>query len=64
MNVFNFKVADIVNLLELWFWWFLHPMSFENFEMISNQKVGNYKAVQLFELYNFGFCHFSIQHCL
>jgi hypothetical protein len=32
--------------------------------MISNEKVINYKVVQLFEIYNFGFGHFSIQDCL
>jgi hypothetical protein len=29
--------------------------------MISNQKVINYKFIAPIEIYNFGFCRFSIQ---
>ena len=32
--------------------------------MISNEKVGNNKVVQLIEIYNFGLGHFFIWTCL
>ena len=58
--------------LQLWFWLFRHPRSFNKFEfqnvktsarhlrpqMISNEKLINYKVVVLIKIYNFGFGHF------
>ena len=64
--------------LQLWLWLFCHPRSFGKFEflniktiarllgpqMISNEKLINYKVVVLIDIYNFGFSRFSIRSCL
>ena len=64
--------------LQLLFWSFLHPRLFEKIQisnltnsnvvfhdkMISNEKVVNYKVLELIEIYNFYFGHFSIELCL